>query len=349
MSAPFETGLIVGKFAPLHDGHVMLIEEARRRCRHLILISYSNPEMPGSAPQRRAQWLADCFPECTRLVVTDARLDEWLGTGCARVPPNEAPDEVHRDFVAMLCLAVLGRGVDAVFTSEAYGEGFAAHLTRRFRARQPGMRDVAHVLLDPQRRRVPISATLLREDAWRHWDHLPPPVARTLVRRVALLGGESSGKTALAQALARSLGTVWVPEYGRELWEARGGALEPGDMARIAREQIRREEGAGGRARLYIFCDTSPLTTLFYAREMFGRAEPELVQAAGRAYDEVVLCAPDFEFVQDGTRRDAAFRARQHAWYEAELAARGVRYRLARGSLERRVAELRRALPRGIT
>ena len=37
-------------------------------------------------------------------------------------------------------------------------------------------------------------------------------------RRVALLGGESSGKTTLAIALAQALGTVWVPEYGRQRW-----------------------------------------------------------------------------------------------------------------------------------
>jgi nicotinamide riboside kinase len=39
------------------------------------------------------------------------------------------------------------------------------------------------------------------------------------VRRIALLGGESSGKTTLARALAQSLGTSWVPEYGRQRWE----------------------------------------------------------------------------------------------------------------------------------
>jgi hypothetical protein len=36
---------------------------------------------------------------------------------------------------------------------------------------------------------------------------------------MALLGGESSGKTTLARALAQSLGTTWVPEYGRQRWE----------------------------------------------------------------------------------------------------------------------------------
>ena len=42
-----------------------------------------------------------------------------------------------------------------------------------------------------------------------------PPAAR----RLALLGGESSGKTTLAIALAERLHVAWVPEYGRQRWE----------------------------------------------------------------------------------------------------------------------------------
>ena len=56
-----------------------------------------------------------------------------------------------------------------------------------------------------------------------------------------------------------------------------------------------------------------------------------------RPYDFHVLCAPDFEFVQDGTRRDAAFRQRQHDWYLERLAHRGLQYFLAEGPLSTRV------------
>jgi NadR type nicotinamide-nucleotide adenylyltransferase len=199
-------------------------------------------------------------------------------------------------------------------------------------------------MVDRDRRTVPISATELRRNPWRQWEFLPPPVARTLVKRIALLGGESSGKTALAARLADELHTSWAPEYGRELWEARGGALGYEDLTRIAREQIRREELALETARGFLFCDTSPLTTLFYSLEMFGRAEAELQLAARRKYAIVVLCAPDFPFVQDGTRRDEAFRRRQHVWYETQLADRGVAYVTARGSLDDRTLFLRRLL-----
>jgi nicotinamide riboside kinase len=48
-----------------------------------------------------------------------------------------------------------------------------------------------------------------------------PQVYADHVQRVAFIGGESSGKTTLARVLAERLQTVWVPEYGRTLWEQR--------------------------------------------------------------------------------------------------------------------------------
>lgn len=44
-------------------------------------------------------------------------------------------------------------------------------------------------------------------------------MAEPAVRRLALLGGESGGKTTLARALAAALRTGWVPEYGRQRWQ----------------------------------------------------------------------------------------------------------------------------------
>jgi nicotinamide riboside kinase len=86
------------------------------------------------------------------------------------------------------------------------------------------------------------------------------------------------------------------------------------------------------------------LTTLLYSQEMFGRADVELVALAARPYHHTILCEPDFDFVQDGTRRDDAFRRRQHEWYLRELEARGVAYRVVGGALDARVARVRECL-----
>jgi NadR type nicotinamide-nucleotide adenylyltransferase len=131
--------------------------------------------------------------------------------------------------------AVHPAAVDVVFSSEAYG----AELARRLGAR--------HVAFDPERTRVPISATQIRADPLAHWQFIPPPVRPYFVRRVALVGAESTGKTTLAQALAAHFGTVWVPEFARAYLLARGGVTEQ-DMHVIAQGQA--ESGARWRAIL---------------------------------------------------------------------------------------------------
>jgi HTH-type transcriptional regulator, transcriptional repressor of NAD biosynthesis genes len=188
---------------------------------------YSNPEFPGYEAERREAWLKTCFPTATVLVVTAKRLGDWLGgRDVPAIPENDAPDLSQREFVATLCTRVLHTRVDAVFTSEVYGDGFAAHLTQSFRAADPNAPPVHHVLVDRERGVVPISSTQLRGSLWRHWNYLPPQVARSLVQRVAFLGGESSGKTVLATQLADDLDTAVAAEYGRELWETKKGMLE---------------------------------------------------------------------------------------------------------------------------
>ncbi|MDT8757748.1 AAA family ATPase [Sphingomonas psychrotolerans] len=310
------TGLVVGKFAPLHKGHEALIAFAQAQCDRLVILSYSKPERPGCPPERRAAWLAALYPDALRLVLDDAALATFAArTGEAPriLPHNDAPDEAHRSFVAWVCRAMLGLTVDRVFTSEAYGDGFAASLARHFD------HVVEHRMFDHPRERVPISATRLRAEPALGRSFLTSTIRRDLVRRVALIGGESTGKTTLAAALAQHLKTIWVPEYGRELWELRRGELRFDDLLTIAREQIAREDAALNNATGWLICDTSPLVTMFYSEAMFARVDPELRRLAERRYDETILCAADFPFVQDGTRQDDAFRARQNDWYRNRL------------------------------
>ncbi len=144
------------------------------------------------------------------------------------------------------------------------------------------------------------------------------------MRRLCLLGGESSGKTTLARALALALHTVWVPEYGRQRWEELHETLDVEELLRVARKQIELEDEATQRATGWLICDTSPLTTLQYCLADHGQAPEALREMARRHYDLAVLCDPDFDFVQDGARRDDQFRRAQHDWTVEQLALLGL-------------------------
>jgi HTH-type transcriptional repressor of NAD biosynthesis genes len=265
---------------------------------------------------QRRQWLGARFASHECLVIDDAWLREACAArslACQPIPRNDEADAVQQHFLAWLLRDVLQRQPDAIFCSEAYGPPCAAVLSQAL-----GL-PVQAVVVDLEREQLSIRATQIRArpELAREW--LAPEVRAAFVRRVVLLGGESTGKTTLAQALATQLQTTWVAEYGRELWELQGGQLSEADLLRIARTQVHREEAAIAEAADWLVCDTSPLTTLGYSDWMFGRADTALASLAERHYDAVLLCLPDFNFVQDGTRRDEAFRQQQHAWYLAQV------------------------------
>ena len=347
-SLPNKCGLIVGKFCPLHRGHEYLIETARAQCQSLWIISYNRPEFSGYEVPRRARWLQARFPDIPALVINDELLAaEAAKRGLAQVPriPSESDSEhAHRLFCAWLCLDLLQYPVDVVFTSEDYGDGFAQVLSQEKQKRHPQAESVRHICVDKARKQLPISGTALRADPHAQRRFLSAEVYADFVQRLCFLGAESCGKTTLAELMAQQFNTRWVPEYGRELWLQRGGKLRYPDMAHIGHRQVQHEDEAAQHAARYLFCDTSALTTLFYSQAMFGQAEASLQQLATRRYHHIFLCAPDFPFIQDGTRKDEAFRQQQHAWYVKELQGRGIAYTLLEGSLEQRVERVKSQL-----
>jgi HTH-type transcriptional repressor of NAD biosynthesis genes len=345
MSTPektFRRGLVVGKFCPLHRGHMALIDAALAACEQVLVISYTKPGFPGYGPALREAWIAQLYPQVQRLVVDEASLPlvcRERGIDPLPFPADGAPDAAQRAFAAWLCLDVCGVEADAVFTSEEYGDGFAAALTHYLQARTGRARPVTHVCVDPARTRIPVSGTAIRRDPHAQRAFLDPRVYAHFVERVCLLGGESSGKTTLAAALADHLGTIWVPEVGRTRWEEQGGRLAYPDMRAIAEDQLALEDRLALQAQRWLVCDGSALTSAFYSEYDYGAVDPAVRALAARPYAHTFVCAPDFPFVQDGTRRGAAFRDTQHRWYLDTLNSMGIAFTVLHGPLAARLAQ----------
>lgn len=160
------------------------------------------------------------------------------------------------------------------------------------------------------------------------------------IRKLAILGGESTGKSTLASALAEALDTCCTEEYGRTLWQQQGGRLKYEDMLTVAQTQLEHEDLLALSARDWLLCDTTPMTTLFYSQQWFGKVDPTLRLLSETPYDCTLLCADDFEFVQDGTRQDAGFRRLQNRWYSANLERRGISFLVVQGSVTQRMQQV---------
>ncbi|MBD8532443.1 MULTISPECIES: AAA family ATPase [unclassified Massilia] len=166
------------------------------------------------------------------------------------------------------------------------------------------------------------------------------------VRRIAVLGAESSGKSTLCGALARRYDTLWVPEYLREFVDTHDRVPFEEDQYGIARTQRAREDAAAAAANAFLFCDTTPLMTALYSRVYWGRVNAELaLLAATHDYALTLVTAPDTPWVADGLMRESeAVRQQVFAMLVAELDARGIRFVLLEGDLPHRLRQVEAAL-----
>jgi NadR type nicotinamide-nucleotide adenylyltransferase len=168
------------------------------------------------------------------------------------------------------------------------------------------------------------------------------------LKRIAILGAESTGKSTLAPALAARYGTLWVPEYLREFVETRQRVPFEHDQPAIARTQRAREDAmaASPEARRFLFCDTTPLMTAVYSRVYWGRVPPELLEMeAAHDYAATLVAGLDLPWVPDGLQRESEEVRRQvHECLLAVLRERGIPFTLLEGDLPQRLRQVEELL-----
>lgn len=337
----YVTGLVVGKFCPLHKGHEYVIETALKYCETVIVLSYTSMDMRGYESHIRKLWFDTLKVDHQRLKVHI--LDHLVNSNIK----DDSPAENHRNFCANYLLNSLDTTVQAVFTSEDYGDGFANYLTNYFSTQLSTSIIVQHVLVDKERSTFNVSGTELR-NAIKMGNHklqlemMRTEVYSTFIKKILFLGGESTGKTTIVNTLSDYYKVKPVLEFGRFMYDKRNGNLQYEDMLYIAESQIalENENALLLHVNQYLFCDTSPLTTMFYCLEMFGCVPTKLIDIVWDCdyrYDKIYLCAPDFPMVQDGTRKDEKFRQKGHEFYINHLECIGIEYTLLTGNLEQKI------------
>jgi HTH-type transcriptional repressor of NAD biosynthesis genes len=162
-------------------------------------------------------------------------------------------------------------------------------------------------------------------------------MAEVGIKRIAVFGTESTGKTTLAQQLAAHFGEPWAPEFVRGFWDAHGGQITAADLDAIARGQIAGEEAAAAQARRVVFCDTELLTCTLWDDWLFPGACPPWVRAAAeqraRNFALWLLCDADIPWAPDPQRcfSDAVSRERGRRLWCDTLSSRGLPFVEIRG------------------
>lgn len=153
----------------------------------------------------------------------------------------------------------------------------------------------------------------------------PRATGRPGPRLLGLLGGESTGKTALAGALAERIGAAIAGDLLRE--HVAGGGAVPGPagqrahFAAQAGEVQRASEVAAAAGLGWVIADPMPLMTAVYSLVYFddpGLLPEGLADAAG--YDLIVWCSPDIPWAAEPGMRDGPHRrAEAHAAITAHV------------------------------
>ena len=172
-----------------------------------------------------------------------------------------------------------------------------------------------------------------------------PPIAYARavprdVKRVCLLGAESTGKSTLAEALAERYATLWNPEYGRpytQLGRPRDAPWTSWEFTHIARVQCWYEDFLAESANRVLFSDTDAFTTSVFHEVYLGQPATGFEELVSRHYDLLVVCGLDVPWRHDGIREFETKRRWMHERYVDHARASGSPWLLADGPLEGRI------------
>lgn len=312
-------GVAVGKFNPPHLGHLHLIRKGASIVDRLYVLLCDRPDQT-IAVGRRFDWLSDAVPDNVTIIVT----------------PDDLPAE-NRPW-AERALSVLPERPDMAFTSESWGGQWAELMGAR------------HRLVDLDRRAFPVSGTQLRADLGANFRWLVPAARAELSRRVVVVGAESTGKSTIAEALAEATNSVWAPEHGRWYWEGRryraDQSWEPDEFLRIALAQHRLQDDlARQSSNGLVISDTDALVSAVWHERYLGSTGQELTEfAAVNVPDLYLVCADDFDWVQDGTRESHEHRASMQRSIQVRVEASGAQVVVLTGSHEQRLSSALDAL-----
>ena len=312
-------GIVVGKFYPLHLGHVNMIQKASSMCEKLIVVLSvskakdkalfidSNMKVPLSDKDRLRILKQTFYMQDT---ITCIKVDEsdiapypngWKNWAAL---VNEAVHKVEPSL----------KWMDVTFFSsepqdeKGYKENFRTNFWGdAFLGQEIDETPCEFQLMDSERGEIDISATKVRHDPYTNWNLLPRATKEALCPTIVIAGGESSGKTTLVDKLANYYATTSAWEFGREYVEdvLKGDemALQYSDYDKIPHGHYENVQRAKRNANGIAFSDTDYVATQAFCITYEGKPHPT-VEFYINNYPSnlVILLDNSTKWIDDGMR-----------------------------------------------
>lgn len=292
-----KSGVVIGKFMPLHTGHIHMIEFAKNFVDDLTVLVDNLPNgLDTMTLEDRTAIVKKTFPHVNVKAIDVPTYQE----------PSESPD--FWDFWRDCIVRNVGKKPDYIIGSMDYIKPLADVIGCEF------------IMNDKARSHVPISATIIRnaikhylngahEDFFKIKDFIPTVTNDYLTRDIYIVGGESTGKSTLARNLADQLQTIYVNEYAIDYIGEHGRELNEADLLNIARGQLALQKTLRRESNLFCIHDTDLITSKIWHKKFFEKDNSFFEDLISKQKDGFyILLKPTLKWVSE-----------EYRYYEADV------------------------------
>ena len=167
------------------------------------------------------------------------------------------------------------------------------------------------------------------------------------LKKIVILGPESTGKSTLCAALATHFNTTWCPEYARQFLNENGTDYSYDDLLTIAKGQLAGEDAFVEKANNLLIIDTDMYVMKVWCEYVFGKCHQFILdEIIARKYDLYLLCNIDLPWTKDELREypDEGPRKELFHIYQDILINQSVPWALISGEDEARFASAKAAI-----
>jgi NadR type nicotinamide-nucleotide adenylyltransferase len=174
----------------------------------------------------------------------------------------------------------------------------------------------------------------------------------TSIKKIVIVGPESTGKSTLSENLANHFKTEWVREYAREYLDKNGTDYSFENLYDIAQGQLAGEDAAlehlqennlnNTQNTIPLIIDTDMYVIKVWSEFVFNKCDNRVLsEIATRKYDGYILCNTDVPWVQDNMREypDLITREKLFYYYKEELSEQKTPWIIITGNYEERTQQ----------
>ncbi len=172
----------------------------------------------------------------------------------------------------------------------------------------------------------------------------------TSIKKIVIVGPESTGKSTLSENLANHFKTEWVREYAREYLDKNGTDYTFENLYDIAQGQLAGEDEALQKLQetnhsnniVPLIIDTNMYVIKVWSEFVFNKCDNRVLsEIAKRKYDGYILCNTDVPWVQDSMREypDLVTREKLFHYYKEELSEQQLPWVIITGNYEERTQQ----------